>query len=227
MNILVLTLLFAFAGSLGVVFHRLVPDGDTIKQRFPLRGRGLSDIVLPIGVLAIGITLWLETSGPDRLIAFQSFVIALLVLESGFLLLMRRLRSTVVLSAASAVLGLVAYGLSWYVRQPIIDVLLFVFGTLGAWTLALLLGFLRVPFLMIIVLGLTVIDYYHITSLATTVSQGPTTAGEQSLLLVSIGSESLGFGDFIFLSLCTLVLIAKFGHRTALVFLTSSRTSWP
>ncbi len=96
--------------------------------------------------------------------------------------------------------------------------LLFVFGTLGAWTLAQRLGFLNVWFLMAIVLGLTAFDYFNVTSLTSSVTASGT-AVTSSMLLVSIGEEALGIGDFIFLSLCTLALIARFGSKTALLFL--------
>lgn len=219
MHILLLTLLFAFAGVMAIVFHKLVPDGATIKQRFPIKRAHLRDIALPLIVIGIGTLLWFMTGGNDRSAVFQSFIIALLALESGLLLLMRRFRSTISLSVMAGLCGLAAFAVSWTFKLPAVDMLLFVFGTLGAWTLAQRLGFLKVPFLMFIVLGLTAFDYYNITSLTTTAATSGTAVGSQSMLLVSIGEEALGIGDFVFLSLCTLALIAQFGNMTALLFL--------
>ena len=220
MNILLLTLLFAFVGVMAIIFHKIVPDGATIRKRFPLRGARLRDIALPLIIIAIGTILWFNTPHANRTAIFQSFVIALLALESGLLLLIRRFQSTINLSFMAAVCGSIAFTLSWTLKLPAVDMLLFVFGTLGAWTLAQRLGFLNVPFLMVIVLGLTVFDFYNVTSLTNTVTTPGTAISSSNMLLVSIGEEALGIGDFIFLSLCTLALIARFGNKTALLFLT-------
>ncbi len=219
MHIFLLTLLFAFAGIMAIVFHKLVPDSATIKQRFPIKRARLRDIALPLVVIAIGTLFWFNTNSDNRTAMFQSFIIALLALESGLLLLMRRFQSTISLSIMTGLCGLAAFVISWTFKLPAVDMLLFVFGTLGAWTLAQRLGLLNVWFLMVIVLGLTAFDYYNVTSLATTAATSGTTVGSQSMLLVSIGEEALGIGDFIFLSLCTLALIARFGSVTALLFL--------
>lgn len=220
MHILLLTLLFAFAGAMAIVFHKLVPDGATIKQRFPIKKARVRDIVLPLIVIGVGMLLWFMTGGDDRTAVFQSFIIALLALESGLLLLMRRFQSTISLSVMAGLCGLLAFLISWAFKIPAVDMLLFVFGTLGAWTLAQRLGFLNGWFLMVVVLGLTAFDYYNVTTLTTTATTTGTTVSSSSILLVSIGEEALGIGDFVFLSLCTLALIAQFGGITALVFLT-------
>ncbi len=219
MHILLLTLLFAFAGVMAIAFHKLVPDGATIKQRFPIKRTRLRDIVLPLIVLGIGTLLWFTVGDNDRTAIFQCFIIALLALESSMLLLMRRFGSTITLSFMAGLCGLAAFAVSWTFKLPAIDMLLFVFGTLGAWTLAQRLGFLNVWFLMVVVLGLTAFDYYNVTSLTSTAVAAGTTVSSSSILLVSIGQEALGIGDFVFLSLCTLALIARFGGTTALMFL--------
>ncbi len=219
MNILILSLLFASAGILAIVFHRIVPDGTTIRRRFPIRGTGWHDVILPLGVLAVGAILWLTTPVSNRAIIFQSFIISLLSLESGFLLFMRRYQSTAILSVLSALCGVAAFFLSWILRLPVVDMLLFVFGTLGAWTLVQRLGFLKLPVLIALVLGLTGFDYFRISSLSKSTVPYSATNGSPNLLLVSVGNESLGIGDFLFLTLCTLAIVARFGFRTAFVFL--------
>lgn len=218
MHILLLTLLFSLAGAMAIVFHKLVPDGPTIRKRFPLRDAQWRNIALPLVILAIGILLWFRTPLADRATIFQSFVIALLALESGLLLLMRRFRSTVILSMMAAICGIAAFSLSWTFQLPALDMLLFVFGTLGAWTLAQRLGFLNLPFLTVLVIGLTAFDYLHITSLTEAVAPSSAATGASDMLLVSIGQEALGIGDFIFLSVCTLALVTRFGSRPALLF---------
>lgn len=219
MNILILSLLFAFAGVMAIVFHKLVPDGATIKQRFPIKRARVRDIVLPLVVIGIGTLLWFMTGGNDRTAVFQSFIIALLALESGLLLLMRRFQSTISLSVMAGLCGLMAFLISWTFKLPAVDMLLFVFGTLGAWTLAQRLGFLKPPVIALLVLSLTAFDYLHITSLQKSTVPSTTTVDSSGLLLVSIGDQALGIGDFVFLSLCTLALIARFGNMTALAFL--------
>lgn len=217
-NILILASLFSFAGLLAIIFHRIVPDGAAIRRRFPIQGTGWHDVILPLGVLAVGAILWLTTPVSNRAIIFQSFIIGLLSLESGFLLFMRRYQSTAILSVLSALCGVAAFFLSWTLRLLVVDMLLFVFGTLGAWTLVQRLGFLKLPFLTVLVIGLTAFDYLHITSLTKAVAPSSAAAGASDMLLVSIGQEALGIGDFIFLSVCTLALIARFGSRPALLF---------
>lgn len=214
---LFLTALFAGTALAALWYYRSTPTVEYLRQRLPNRVSfaGLLLTAL-IGVWVWWI--WQTAEGFSRVRVIIGVLFNLLIFETVFILLMRRIRSNVaVVILASAVVA----GFVWLQRSVggiIVYNLTFMFATLGATTLLVRMQYLRTWFLFV-VSGLWMV--FDILSVAFIypqiykVSDRPHTSF--IFPAVAAGQVTLGSGDFMFLVLMSLVLFRDFGRRAAVV----------
>lgn len=214
---LLLTALFAGTALAALGYYRLSPTAEYMRQRLPNKASAAGIIL----TLLIGFWVWWtlrDTIGFSRVKFIIGILFNLLIFETIFVLLLKRIRSNllVVFGAALATTGFVlaqrVIGGTWVYN------LTFMTATLGATTLLVRMDYLRTKFLFV-VSGLWMI--FDILSVAFVypqiyrISDRP----HNSFLFpaVAAGQVTLGSGDFMFLVLMSLVLFRDFGRRSALM----------
>lgn len=216
---LLLAFLFAFSGFLALGYYHLIPSREELKRRLPNRV-GFAGILLTI---ILGAAVWfivMNAEGFGRFMRIFTFLLALLVFETAFLLLMRWVRSNVlaVLLALAAAAALFA----WQTFAPSLALknVLIVAAALGAPTLLVRMGYLRTRFLFLVAVLWTLYDVLFVRFLLPRVflpAQEPTA----SLLYpaLTVGTLTLGLGDVMFLILFALVLVRDAGRRAAMLLI--------
>ncbi len=212
-----LGILFAGAGLLSVVYYRSVPPTPELRRRLPNR----TSVVSVAFALAIGALVWYisaKSSGLHRVGNFFSLIFGLLFLESLFILLMRWCKTNwSAMYCSAGVTGLVFLIFS---KSPtfFIQNLIIIVAVLGAATLLIRLGLLKSWYLVALATLWVPYDIYltqRVLPAVTVVTSAP----YPTLLYpaVTVGTLSLGAGDFMFLVLFTLVLLRDFGTLPSII----------
>ncbi|MFA5052272.1 MAG: hypothetical protein WC544_04435 [Patescibacteria group bacterium] len=212
-----LGVLFAGAGLLAVLYYRSVPDAQTLKQRLPNRPSAVAVIL----TFVIGFLVWYicaHSSGLRRAHQLLELVFGLLFFESLFILFIRWLRLNWVATLSS---GAVTTVLFWYyINHPsfLLQNSIIIVAILGAATLLIRLDMLKTWYLFVLAALWVPYDIYLTQRVLPAVTVA-TSAPYPTLLYpaVTVGTLSLGAGDFMFLALFTLVLLRDFGALPAVV----------
>lgn len=202
---------------LAIAYYLAVPAKTALQKRLPNKVDA-AGILLAI-VIAAAVWFILESfSGFGRVVRIMTFLLALLVFESFFLLSLRFWKSNTLGVLASLSL---AAGLFWLaVREPsflLVNTIIIV-ATLGATTLLIRMGYLRTRFLFLFTSLWTLYDILSTRYLLPTVFV-PAQEPYPTLFFpaVTVGHTTLGSGDFMFLTLFTLIVLRDFGRLPALV----------
>ncbi|MBI5037290.1 MAG: hypothetical protein HZC01_01075 [Candidatus Kerfeldbacteria bacterium] len=224
MDFIYLAMLFLGAGIAGLVYYRYAPTAVDLRERLPNR-------VTPAGIVlavAIGSAAWFLFSSVSGVVLVGRiflFIFSLLFFESIFLLAMRWISRN---TFATVVAILSTLGMFWwYQAKPSFVLLNFIIiiSTLGAVTLLTRLGYLRTKILFAISILWTIYDILLVRFILPDVTRETATPHPTFLYpAVTTGRVSLGSGDFMFLSLFTLVIARDVGPRAALVHVVAQVT---
>lgn len=221
MEYIYLGLLFFGTGLLAIVYYSIILGKEELKSRLPNRVtvRAIVPALLLISIFGVGIWYFASTSGgflhPSRILLY---IFMLLVFESIFLFSLRWVRSNVL----AVLLAIGVTGILFFLYSNNQTFILFnsiiIIATLGATTLLIRIGYLRTRILLIITPLWVVYDVLlvrYVLPDVTVIADSPS----PSFLFpaVTVGHVSLGSGDFMFLSLFTLVLLRDFGKLPAIV----------
>lgn len=216
MDFILLGTIFFVTGLGAMLYYRTVPSAQVLRSRLTNKISGASILL----TVVVGASIWYVLSsygGLGRISRLFALMFGLLVFESVFLLTIRWVRSnTLAILAGLLAAGLLLWG---YYVQPSFIVLgiIITFATLGAATLLIRLGYLRTLFLMLVSSLWTVYDVIFVTYILPKYTRPATTPFPSFLFpAVQVGSTNLGSGDFMFLSLFTLILLRDFGVPAAL-----------
>lgn len=217
MDFVPLSIIFLATGALAIVFYQLVPSADELRRRLPNRVTPAALIL--VAVLTIVIWLLVRShSGFALTIRLMTLLFALLFFESLFLLLMRWIRINAIALVVSLV---VAAGVFWiqltYPSFVLLNSIIIV-ATLGAATLLIRMGYLRTRIMFIIASLWTVYDIMLVQFILPRVTRETAMPTPNFIFpAVTVGEISLGSGDFMFLTLFTLVMLRDFGVLPALI----------
>ena len=212
-----LAALFAGTAFLGLLYFRLVPSLETLRQRLPNRV-SFASLLLTAGLAAWIWWSWGNFSGFSRFRFFIGLLFNLLLFETFFLVLLRWLRSNTFAVATAGGLVAVMVWLQGHVGGPWVFNLTFILATFGATTLLVGLKYLRTGFLFVVSALWVVFDVMSVLFVYPQiyrVADRPRT----SFLFPAIvsGHITLGSGDIMFLVLMSLVLLRDFGRQAAVV----------
>lgn len=212
-----LTLVFAAAGLVAILYYRTVPSIGELRARLPNR-------MTPAGIIASGLIIpavWYlvaSTDGFARIRTVIGLLFDLLIFETVFLLAMRWLKTNTLAVITALAIAVGAFLLQRTNPSTVVFNLTFILATFGASTLLVGMQFLRTRFLMLVAVLWTIYDILSnlfIFPKIYRVADRPHT----SFLFpaIAVGQLTLGSGDIMFLVLFTLVLYRRFGLRRALV----------
>jgi hypothetical protein len=224
-DFLPLSLLFAGAGGLAMLYYTLVPSAEQLKERLPNKVSG-AGLLLAVIIAAVAVYLVRTRSGFGQVSALSTFIFALLAFESAFLLAMRWVKSNTLavlsgLAFAGALFGLNTANPSFPLFNTIVIV-----ATFGAATLLIRLNYLRTGFLFVVAGLWTVYDVLSTQFILPRIFAPTTEPVPTQFLLfpaVTVGHTTLGSGDFMFLVLFALVTLRDFGRLPA-AFLVAAET---
>lgn len=219
MDFLPLSLLFAAAGGLAMVYYTLVPTAEQLKARLPNKVSG-AGLLLAVVIAAVAVYLVRTRSGFGQVSAISTFIFALLAFESAFLLAMRWIKSNTLavlsgLAFAGALFGLNTANPSFPLFNTIVIV-----ATFGAATLLVRLRYLRTGFLFVVAGLWTVYDVLSTQFILPRIFAPITEPVPTKFLLfpaVTVGHTTLGSGDFTFLVLFALVTLRDLGRLPAVL----------
>lgn len=224
MDFIYLAALFLGAGLAGLIYYRYVPAAQILRERLPNR-------VTPAGILlaiTIGGAAWFLFSSVSGVVLVGRiflFIFSLLFFESVLLLVMRWVKRNAVATLVAIMCTLIMFW--WYRVEPSFFLLnsVIIISTLGAVTLLTRLDYLRTKMLFVVAILWTVYDILLVRFILPDVTRETTTPHPTFLYpAVTTGQVSLGSGDFMFLSLFTLVIARDIGWRAALVHVTAQVT---
>lgn len=217
MDFVPLSIIFLATGALAIVFYQLVPSAEELRRRLPNRVTPAALIL----VVVLTVIIWLlvrSYSGFALSIRLMTLLFALLLFESLFLLLMRWIR----VNALALVVSLFIAGFVFWIQLTYPSFVLLnsiiVVATLGAATLIIRLGYLRTRLMFIIAALWTLYDIMLVQFILPRVTRETSTPTPTFIFpAVTVGEISLGSGDFMFLTLFTLVMLRDFGVLPALI----------
>ncbi len=215
-----LPVIFLIAGFLAVLYYRLVPPAEHLRQRLPNQ---ISTAALLL-TAAIGLGVWLIIRYANtpflKIAGVTTLLFYLLAFESVLLLIFRWLRSNVLAVLVS--LAIVAIPFIVQYRFPSFELsnALIVAATLGATTLLIRLNLLRTRIIVLAFVLLTFNDILNVTYVLPRLPLAPYPQTPLPLLIfptVNVAGRVVGSGDFMFLALATLVILRDHGLRPAVV----------
>lgn len=211
-----LAILFFSSGLLSIAYYSTVPDREELKRRLPNR---VSLAAVVLGMIMLGLAWYVISSfdGLQRASRIFMLLFGLLVFESCFIFLMRwikiQLANVIVSLAIPATLTMM------YFRDPSFGILnaIILLAMFGAATLLIRMDYLRTKILFLLTGFWVVYDIVFVTYILPRFTS-PTAQPFPTFLYpaVRVGDISLGSGDFMFLTLFTLVLLRDFGPRIAI-----------
>jgi len=214
---LILSLLFFAAGVLSILFQRIVPEADVLRQRFPNR---ITYTGIILWLLIIGATWFIvtHTTGFTRIASITTMLFFLLLFETLFLLVIRFVRSNIPAAFISLGIALVPFTIQYYAPTFALMNTVIILATMGATTLIIKLNYLRTKVVLLLVVLFTVNDVLNVHYLLPRLNLAPVTEPMRLLIFptVTVGSHVVGSGDFMFLVLLTLLMLREFGIRDAL-----------
>ncbi|MDD5040050.1 MAG: hypothetical protein PHY34_02780 [Patescibacteria group bacterium] len=219
MDFIYLAILFVGCGLLSVVYYCAVPPREVLAQRLPNKP-SVEAVVL---TAVLGATIWYIIAtydGVQRIRHIAELVFALLFFESAFLFFMRWLQRNIFAVSLSLVVTVGVF--YWFIRSPnfFIQNGVIIIATLGAATLLVRLKYLKSIYLFILAALWIPYDFFLVSHVLPAVTTA--TAAPQPTFLypaVTVGVISLGVGDFMFMTLFTLVLLRDFNGSSAIVHL--------
>lgn len=216
---LILSLLFFSAGALSILFQRIVPDGKTIRQRFPDRIT-FTGIVLWLIVIAAGWYISRHTTGFTRVASITTMLFFLLTFETVFLLLIRYIKQNIPAAFAGLAIAGVPFVIQYYYPTFVLINAVIILATMGATTLVMKLNYLRTKVVMLFVVLFTVNDYFMVRFVFPHLNLSPVPTPMRLLIFptVTYGGHVVGSGDIMFLVLLTMVMVRDHGTRQALWF---------
>jgi hypothetical protein len=219
MDFLPLSLLFAAAGGLAMVYYQLVLKPESLKARLPNRVSGAA-IVLAVVIAAVVIYIVRTRTGFGRISAISTFIFALLAFESAFLLLLRWVKSNTLAVLFSLAVSGTLFALN--MSNPTFELFnaIVIFAAFGASTLLIRLRYLRTSFLFIVAGLWTIYDILSTQFLLPRIfvpAAEPVPTKFFIFPAVTIGHTTLGSGDFMFLVLFTLVMLRDLGKLPAAI----------
>lgn len=220
MTTLILPFLFLVAGLLTLLYYRLVPPAEQLRQRLPNRV-SVAAIVLTV---VIGLGVWIIVRHADtpflKVAGVTTLLFYLLTFESILLLLFRWLRSNVLAVITSLVVVAVPFAVQYRFPSFELSNALIIAATLGATTLLIRLNLLRTRIIVLAFVLLTINDILNVTFILPRLPLAPRPQTPLPLLIfptVNIAGRVVGSGDFMFLALATLVILRDHGLRPAVV----------
>jgi len=224
MDFLPLSILFFLTGILAALYYAFIPSKGRIHTQLPNRV-SVTSVLLTLLIGGLVWYIFATFEGSARFRHLMELLFGLLLFESFFLFLMHWIRS----NALNVTLSLLTTGavFATYFASPsffLINTIL-ILATLGAATLLIRMGYLRTRILFIIAILWTIYDVMLVNFILPRVFV-PVTDPIPTFLYpaVTVGELTLGSGDFMFLSLFTLIILRDYG-RTAALFLIVSETA--
>ncbi|MBI4089804.1 MAG: hypothetical protein HY421_00210 [Candidatus Kerfeldbacteria bacterium] len=216
----VLPIIFLVAGLLAVLYYRLVPPADQLRQRLPNR---ISAAALVL-TAAIGVGIWLivrfAATPLLKAAGVTTLLFYLLTFESVLLLAFRWFRSNLLSVIISLIAVLIPFTIQY--RYPSFELsnALIVAATLGATTLMIRLNLLRTRIIVLAFVLLTFNDILNVAYVLPRLPLAPYPQTPLPLLIfptVNVAGRVVGSGDFMFLALATLVILRDLGRRAAII----------
>lgn len=224
MDFVPLSSIFLATGALAIIFYQLVPSADVLRKRLPNRVTPAALVL----VVVLTVVIWLlvrSYSGFALSIRLMTLLFALLFFESLFLLLMRWIRINALALVASL---LVAAGVFWVqLTYPSFLLLnsIIVIATLGAATLLIRMGYLRTKLMFVVAALWTLYDIMLVQLILPRVTRETSTPTPTFIFpAVTVGEISLGSGDFMFLTLFTLIILRDFGTLPSIIMVMAEVT---
>ncbi|MFA5135107.1 MAG: hypothetical protein WC505_04990 [Patescibacteria group bacterium] len=221
MEYIYLGVLFISAGLLAIAYYSSVPGRAELQDRLPNKPTKRAIIPSAMLILLLGAGIWYM--GAVSVGAFHPskvllVIFALLVFESFFILSLRWFRSNTFAVLACSAATCLLFWAYFTVQVFFIFNGIVIIATLGAATLLVRLGYLRTRLLFIVTVLWVAYDVMLVRYVLPNVTV-PADSPSPSFLFpaVTVGHVSLGSGDFMFLSLFTLVLLRDFGRLSAAV----------
>lgn len=148
----------------------------------------------------------------------STLVFALLFFESMFLILLRWIKSNIVAVLASLFLSMITF--LWFGNSASFALInsIIIIATLGATTLLIRMNYLRTRLMFVIAILWTIYDIMAVNYIFPKIFV-PTDTPQPNLMFpaVTVGNLSLGSGDFMFLTLFTLIILKDHGRLSALI----------
>lgn len=216
MDFLPLAGLFLGTGLLALVYNRLVPPTGQLRERLKNRP-GLDGVFLFLVIAAVSYGIVTIVPGWIAL-KILAYVFSLLVFETILLAAFRWTKSNVFAVVVSLTgSGFVFFGIIQFPSFLLLNSVLIV-ATLGATTLLIRLGYLRTRFLFLVAGLWTIYDVLSVVLLYPKV-YAPAAEPIPSILFpaVTVGQLTLGSGDFMFLTIFTLIVLRDFGAIASLL----------
>lgn len=208
-----LALVFAMAALLAVAYYRSLPSETALRARLP----NTPSAAGVIGFLLVSGVAWYLIASSHGLARVQNIIgilFDLLIFETVLLFVFRWLRSNLL----SLLLALATAAIAWYVQHALGSVVVynitFILATFGATALLTRMRFLRPRLLMLVAALWTIYDVLSslfIYPIIYRPAQHPVTSF--AFPAVAVGQLTLGSGDFMFLTLFTLILFRDYGWR--------------
>lgn len=214
---LIFSLLFFAAGVFSIAYQQVVPNADTLRQRFPNRTTWTGIL---LWLLIIGATWFIvtHTTGFTRVASITTMLFFLLLFETLFLLVVRFIPSNIPAAFISLAIGIIPFVIQYYVPTFALMNIVIILATMGATTLVIKLNYLRTNVILLLVVLFTVNDVLNVRYLLPRLNLAPVTEPMRLLIFptVTVGSHVVGSGDFMFLVLLTLLMLREFGIHNAL-----------
>lgn len=208
-----LALVFALAALIAVAYYRSLPPEATLRARLP----NTPSAAGVIGFLLVSGTAWYliaSTHGLARIQNIIGILFDLLIFETVLLILFRWIRSNLLALLLALLVAVAAWIIQHWYGSVVVYNITFIIATFGATALLTRLRFLRPRLLMMVAALWTIYDVLSslfIYPIIYRPALHPVTSF--AFPAVAVGQLTLGSGDFMFLTLFTLVLFRDYGWR--------------
>jgi len=225
MDFLYLSLVFALGGLSALVYYKLAPTKKYLKERLPNRISWAGFISWLIVIVIIWF-IFNNYSGFTRTTYIFTLFFALLLFETFFLIIIKYIKSNLLASLTTFVLIGSIFSLYLYEPTFVFRNIIIILASLGAVTLLIRLGYLKVWIIFALAIIWTGYDIWATQYFFPNVLVPVTEASRVFFFPAAIvGQVSLGSGDFIFLSLFTIIILHRFGVLPAVILVTAQSTA--